>query len=399
MAVTDARTLIMAKRDYYEILGVPRDATQEEIKRAFKKLALKYHPDRNPDDRKGAEERFKEAAEAGQVLSAPEKRRLYDQFGHDGLAGQPTSGFPGGGVEDIIRQFFGGDVDDVFGSLFGGHTGRGARRGADVECDLTLDLEEAVFGTKKAIEVTRHEMCPHCRGTGCAPGTEPTRCPTCNGYGEVQRSAGFFSVRSTCPRCRGAGQVSREPCNRCGGVGRAPKRIPVELSVPQGVPSGATLRVQGQGELGGNGAPRGDLFCNIHIREHEFFERHDDDLVCRVPVSYSQAALGTEVDVPTLGGKRATVRIRPGTQSGEVYRLKGLGVPHLRTSGRGDQLTEIYIEVPKKLSSQQEELLRKLAELEEANVTPQRKSFLEKLRKYFNPDESEATDKGKNRKS
>lgn len=374
----------MAKRDFYEVLAVPRTANSEEITRAFKKLALKYHPDRNPDDRKGAEERFKEAAEAYQVLRDPEKRAIYDRYGHEGLSGQPSPGFADVGFDQIVRQFF-GDFDDFFGfeSIFGNRSGRNARRGADIEYNLTIDLEEAVFGTKKVIEITRHEMCPHCRGTGCAPGTQPENCPTCRGTGAVQRTTGFFAIRTSCPRCRGQGKVIASPCKRCDGVGRAPRSIPVEIVIPAGVPNGATLRLSGQGELGDNNAPRGDLFCNIYVREHEFFERHGDDLICRMPITYTQAALGCNVEVPTLEGKKITLHIKAGTQNGDVYRLKSHGAPRLRSSGRGDQLVQVYVEVPKRLSPRQEQLLRELAKLEDVDVPPQRKSFLEKLKKYF----------------
>jgi len=381
----------MAKKDYYEILGVPRNAGDGQIKSAFKKLALKYHPDRNRDDPKTAERRFKEAAEAYQVLSDQDKRRRYDRFGHEGLAGEQVGGFRGSGIEDIFQQVFGGDMGDLFGGLFGGGR-RAVRRGADLEYDLQLDLEEAVFGTKKVIKIARHEMCPECRGTGCAAGTRPIRCPACDGQGMIQRSAGFFSMRSPCPSCHGQGEIIPHPCPHCNGAGRAAREIPVEVAVPQGVPSGATLRVAGQGELGDDGAPRGDLFCNIHVREHEFFERRDDHLLCRAPISYCQAALGAELDVPTLNGKRATIHVRPGTQSGDIFRLKSLGVPHLRSPGRGDQLVQVYIEVPKKLTPEHERLIRQLAELESRNVTPRRKSFLRKLKKYFSAPASHSGD-------
>jgi len=372
----------MAKRDYYDILGVDRGSSPEDIKSAFKKLALKYHPDRNPDDKKAAEERFKEAAEAYEVLSNPEKRRRYDQFGHKGLQGDHVGGFTGG-FDDVFRQFIGGDVGGIFGDLFGGGGRRSSRRGASIEYDLALTLEEAVFGKKQTITIARREMCPNCRGTGCEPGTHPERCPRCNGHGQISRSAGFFSVQTACPTCNGTGEVISSPCPRCNAMRRVPKKIPVEVSVPAGVPDGATLRVSGQGELGDNGSPRGDLFCNIHVKEHELFERHNDDLLCRVPLSYSQATLGCELDVPTLDGKTATVRIRKGTQSGDIHRLKGLGVPHLRTNGTGDQLVQVYVEVPKQLTPEQESLLREYAKLEEKNVSPQRKTFLDKLKKYF----------------
>jgi len=371
----------MAKRDYYEILGVSRDAPPEEVRRAFKKLALKHHPDRNPDTRKEAEERFKEIAEAYEVLGDEEKRRRYDQFGHEGLKG---TGF---------RHFT--NVDDIFGfdlfssifeemGLFGfGRGGTRRRRGYDVEHDLHLSLKEACFGTTETIEITRREPCEACGGSGARAGTSPRRCPTCAGFGQVEQRAGFFAVRTVCPRCRGRGQTIDKPCPECSGTGRAVRRVSIDVRIPQGIEDGVRLRVPGQGELGEDRVERGDLYCYVHVEPDELFKRQGDDLICRVPITYGQAALGAEIDVPTIDGKAAKLRVPPGTQSGEVLTLPGLGVPRLNGRGRGDEHVIAAIEVPKKLSARQRELLRELAELEEANVTPERKSFVEKLKDFF----------------
>ena len=371
----------MAKRDYYEVLGVAKDASPEEIKRTFKKLALKNHPDRNPDDRKGAEERFKEIAEAYEVLGDAEKRSRYDQFGHEGLKG---TGFrPFQNVDDVFGFGLFSSIFEELG-LFGFHRGGSRRRrGYDVEHDLRLALKEACFGVTRSIEVARREPCGACGGSGAKPGTAPRRCSACGGYGQVEQRAGFFAVRTVCPQCRGSGQVIDKPCADCAGAGRSTRRVAIDVRIPAGIEDGVRLRVPGQGELGDDLADRGDLYVYVHVEPDDFFKRQGDDLVCRVPISYSQAVLGAEIDVPTIGGTTSKLRVPTGTQSGEVLTLRGVGVPRLNGRGRGDEHVVVVIEVPKKLSSRQKELIRQLAELDEVDVTPERRSFFTKLKDFF----------------
>jgi molecular chaperone DnaJ len=372
----------MAKRDYYEVLGISRDAPTDEVKRSFKKLALKYHPDRNPDNRKEAEERFKEIAEAYEVLGDPEKRRRYDQFGVDGLRG---TGFrPFSSVEDIFSFDLFSSIFDELG-LFGSGGGRRARRrrGYDVEHDLDLTFREACFGATKTLEVVRHEPCTSCGGSGARKGTTRRTCSVCGGHGQVQQRSGFFAVRTVCPQCRGAGQIVENPCPDCSGSGRAPRKTPIEVHIPAGIEDGVRLRVPGQGELGDDHMERGDLYGYVHVKPHPFFQRQGDDLICRVPITFSQAALGAEIDVPTIDGAMTKLRVPAGTQSGEALTLPALGVPRLNGRGRGDEHILVSIEVPKKLGARQADLLRELAGIEEKNVTPERKSFFEKLKHFF----------------
>jgi len=373
----------MAKRDYYDVLGISREAGEDEIKKAFRKLAIKYHPDKNPDNRKEAEVKFKEVAEAYDVLSDADKREQYDRYGHEGMRGAGVHTYTDFSFEDILRSFgFGGDVfgGDIFGGVFGGRE-RG-RRGADLEQVLELSLEEAVLGAgKRTLEVARHEPCPSCSGTGARVGTKPAPCSYCRGHGQVEQTSGFFSIRTTCPRCRGRGEVIESPCPECDGSGVTLKRATLEINLPPGVASGTTFRLNGQGEAGPKGAPPGDLYCQIRVRPHRFFERRGDDLYCLVPISFTQAALGAKMPVPTIDGKTATLTVPRGTQSSTILSMRGLGVP--TRGGRGNQLVMVVVEVPKKLTSEQEELLRKFAETEEVNVTPHRKSFLDGIKKYF----------------
>jgi len=368
----------MAKRDYYEVLGIGRDAAEDDIKKAFRKLALKFHPDKNPENRKEAEVKFKEVAEAYDVLCDAEKRQQYDRFGHEGMRGAGVHTYTDFSFEDILRSFgFGGDI---FGDIFGGR--ERTRRGGDIEHVLEMDLEEAVLGAgKKALEVTRHEQCQSCAGTGARVGTKPAPCSYCRGRGQVEQTSGFFSVRTACPRCRGRGEVIESPCPACDGSGLALKRASLEINLPPGVASGTTYRLNGQGEAGPKGAPRGDLYCHIRVRPHRFFERRGDDLYCVVPISFTQAALGAKIPVPTIEGKTATLSVPRGTQSSTMLSMKGLGVP--TRGGRGSQVVMVVVEVPKKLTGDQEELLRKFAETEDKNVTPHRKSFLDNIKKYF----------------
>lgn len=358
------------KRDYYEVLGVGRNATDEELKSAYRKLALKYHPDRNPGD-KDAEEKFKEAAEAYEVLRDREKRSLYDQYGHAGLEGSGFSGF--GGFEDIFSSF-----GDIFEEFFG-FGGRGAsrsrpQRGADLRVDLSLTFQEAAFGTETEIEVTKRERCSTCRGSGCEPGHGPELCRACGGSGQLSRSQGFFTIRSTCHVCRGAGQVITHPCTRCRGSGQETVRKRVAVKIPAGVDNGSRLRLSGEGEAGGPGGPPGDLYVFIHVQPHEFFERRDNDLLCRVPISFVQAALGDTITVPTLNGTK-TLEIPKGTQPGDVFTLPGEGIPSLRTRRRGDLVVQVDIRTPTQLSKRQEELLREFARLDKGKLSARIKSM------------------------
>jgi len=370
----------MAKRDYYEVLGVKRDASPDEIKRTFKKLALKYHPDRNPDNRAEAEEQFKEIAEAYEVLGDADKRRRYNQFGHEGLRGTGFQHFSS--FDDVLGADLFSSIFEELG-FFGFGGGRSRRRGYDLQYDLHVTLREACFGKTESIEVTRREPCKACRGTGARAGTQPRQCPMCGGMGKVQQRAGFFAISTPCPQCRGAGRVIDKPCPDCSGSGRVRTRVPIDIHIPPGVDDGVRLRVPGQGELGDDHRERGDLYGYIHVEPNEFFRRQGDDLVCRVPITYSQAVLGAEIDVPTVDGSTSKLRVPTGTQSGDVLTLRGLGVPRLNGRGRGDEHVVAIIEVPRKLSARQKELIRELAELEDRNVTPERKSFIDKLRDFF----------------
>ncbi|MBI3092337.1 MAG: molecular chaperone DnaJ [Candidatus Tectomicrobia bacterium] len=348
----------MTKRDYYEVLGVSRSANTEEIKKAYRKLALKHHPDRNPGNQ-DAEEKFKEAAEAYEVLRDAEKRQLYDRFGHEGLKGSGFAGFHD--FDDIVTSF-----GDIFGDLFGfGRRGRrsSARQGADLRYDLEIDFMEGVRGAEREIEIEKYTRCHACEGTGARPGTSPITCPTCAGRGQVSRTQGFFELRTTCPACRGQGTIIREPCDDCHGGGRVRSKKRLSLKIPAGVDTGARLRLTGEGEEGMDGGPPGDLYIDLYVREHEFFKREGAHLICTIPISFSLAALGGKLEVPTLEGSEA-IEIPRGTQSGAVFRLPGRGIPSLRGYGAGDQILQITVRTPTKLSKRQEELLRELAEIE-----------------------------------
>jgi len=368
----------MAKRDYYEVLGVGRDASQDDVKRAFKKLALQWHPDRNPDSRKEAEDKFKEIAEAYEVLADADKRQRYDRYGHEGLRGTGFREFSN--VEDVFGFDLFSSIFEELGFAFGGP---GRRRGYDLQYDVAVGFKEACFGVVKPIEMVRREPCAACGGSGGQPGSAPRACTTCGGYGQVRRGDGFFSVIQTCPRCGGKGSVIDRPCTECSGSGQAPKGVSIDVHIPAGIDDGVRLRVPGEGELGDDGRSRGDLYCYVRVEPHPLFERHGDDLVCRVPITYSQAALGTDIEVPLIDGGTNTLRIPAGTQSGEVLSLRGKGAHRLRGRGRGDQHCIVNIVVPKKLNGRQQELLRELAQLEDRHVTPERKSFLDKLKDFF----------------
>jgi molecular chaperone DnaJ len=358
----------MAKRDYYEVLGVQKSADSVTIKKAYRKLALQFHPDRNKGNRE-AEDRFKEAAEAYEVLKDPKKRQLYDQFGHAGLQ---QSGFEGfNNFEDIFSSF--GDIfEEFFG--FGGARGPRPRRGADLRYDITIDFMDAVHGKEMEVEVDRLEECEVCRGSGTREGKAPEMCATCGGRGQVTRSQGFFSISSTCPACHGSGQIIKDPCDSCHGAGKIAKPKKLSFRIPPGVETGSRLRLQGEGEPGELGGPTGDLYVFIRVKEHELFRRSGDDVIVAAAMTYSQAALGGSINIPTLEGEE-NFDVPKGTQSGQEFRLPSKGMARLRGRGRGDLVVITYIETPRKISKQEEELLRSLAELEGAQVTPKKKSI------------------------
>jgi molecular chaperone DnaJ len=373
----------MAKQDYYQVLGVDKNASPEEIKRAYRRMAIKYHPDKNPGNRE-AEAKFKECAEAYEVLSDPEKRKQYDQYGHEGLRGTGMHDFSRMNVEDIFSMF---GFEDFFGSVFGGGGRRGGRRGGpargyDLETGVELILEEVAHGTEKTIEFTRQDRCPECKGSGAAPGTQPTRCPLCGGSGQVAKGGGFFQMVSTCPQCRGTGQIVKTPCPTCRGSGRVPKKRTVTIKVPPGVHEGQGIRVAGEGEPGRDGGPNGDLYVYVRIRPHEFLERDGNDLIAVVPISFTQAALGATIDVPSLDGTRQ-LKIPPGTQYGSLFRIRGQGLPDVRTGRTGDELVQVTVETPTNLNDRQEELLREFAQTENRNVSPKSRNFFERLKRHF----------------
>ena len=372
----------VSKRDYYEVLGVGRDADEAAIKKAFRQLALKYHPDRNPGDA-AAEAKFKEAAEAYEVLSDQDKRARYDRFGHAGVEGVGAA--QGASFESIFESFadlFGGG-GGLFEGLFGGRGRRsGPRAGANLRAEVELEFLEAARGCDKDVEYVRPERCTDCGGSGAKSGTAAQACDLCRGRGQVIQSTGFIQIQTTCPRCRGEGKVIKDPCSACRGAGRLPRKRKVGVHIPAGVDDGTILRVPGEGEPGEPGAPDGDLHVIMRVRQHEFFQRRGQDVLLEVPITYTQAALGASIEVPTVDGK-AELKVKRGTQSGEVFELRGLGILDPRDGTRGDQFVQVVVEVPRKLTKKQEELLRQMAELEEANVTPRRKSFFEKLKGYF----------------
>jgi len=375
------------KRDYYEVLGVSRTASADEISASYRKLAIRYHPDKNPGDDE-AVARFKEAAEAYEVLSDGEKRSRYDRYGHAGIDGAAGGAPHFTDINDIFDAF--GDVfgDSVFGDLFGRGGGRRVRKGADIRCRVTLNLREAAEGTTKQVQFQRHEPCGTCDGTGRKPGSKASNCQYCGGRGSVVQSSGMFRVQTTCPACKGSGVYIEEPCRKCGGAAFQVGKVQREVMIPAGVDNGTRLRLQGEGEPGPAGGPPGDCYVLIQVTEHPLFHREGEHLICQVPITYAQAALGGEIEVPTLSG-REQVAIPPGTQPGDVLRLRGRGMPDPHHRGVGDLVVQVMIEVPKSLTPRQEELLRELAEVEHKHVSPHRKSFLEKVREYFTSHESD----------
>ena len=372
----------MAKRDYYEVLGCGRNAGEAELKKAYRRLAMKYHPDRNPDD-KQAEARFKEAKEAYEILSNSEKRAAYDQFGHAGVdASQAGGGFGAGG--DAFSDIFG----DVFGDIFGNAGRRGRSRvfrGADLRYELALSLEQAVAGDSVNIEVPTKVECGRCRGAGAEPGTQRSTCNRCSGSGQVRVQQGFFSIQQTCPTCRGQGTIITSPCSECSGRGRVRKVKTLAVQVPAGVDTGDRIRLAGEGEAGRNGGPAGDLYVDIAVNRHPIFAREGRNLSCDVPISFADAVLGSSVEVPTLGG-HIVLRVPPETQSGRVFRLRGKGVGSVRGTGVGDLFCKVQVETPVKLDEDQKELLRKFDESLQSRSSrhsPRARSWLDGVRKFF----------------
>lgn len=375
----------MSKRDYYEVLGVAKNATEAEIKKAFKRLAMKYHPDRNPDD-KTAEEKFKEAKEAYEILTDAQKRAAYDQFGHAGVdpaAGGGGGGYgPGGGsFSDIFGDVFG----DIFGGAAGARGGGGSRayRGSDLRYNLELSLEEAVMGTTVKIRVPTLVECDECDGSGAKKGTSAQTCPTCHGHGQVRMQQGFFSLQQTCPRCHGSGKIITDPCGKCHGQGRVQEQKTLSVKVPAGVDDGDRIRLSGEGEAGLHGGPAGDLYVQIHVREHPIFTRDENNLACEVPISFVTAALGGELDVPTLGG-RVKLKIPAETQSGKLFRLRGKGVKSVRGGDVGDLICRVVVETPVNLTARQKELLQEFeASLNGDRHSPKASSWLDGVKKFF----------------
>ena len=372
------------RRDYYEILSVTRSASDQEIKSAYRKLAMQFHPDRNPGNAE-AEEKFKEAAEAYSVLSDSQRRAQYDRFGHAGVSGAAGGGFNGfdpnvfSDFSDILGDLFG------FGDLFGGSrrgSGR-SQRGADLRYDLELTFEEAAFGVRKKIDFPRHELCGDCEGTGSAAGSGSTSCTTCNGYGQVRFQQGFFSITRTCSTCRGTGQVIKNPCKTCRGERRLVKDRSLEVKIPAGVDTGDKLRVSGEGEAAGKGRPPGDLYVVLAVKEHEFFERREHDLYCHVPISFPQAALGAEISIPTLEGEDERLRIPSGTQSGTVFRVRNRGIAKRGGSSRGDLYVTADVVIPAKLTKEQKELVSRLDETFQHDNRPIEKRLLDRVKEIF----------------
>ena len=372
------------KRDYYEVLGISRDASDQEIKSAYRKLALQYHPDRNPGN-KEAEEQFKEAAEAYSVLSDAQKRGQYDRFGHAGVGTAAGSGF--GGFDPSVFADFSDILGDIFGfgDFFGGGARRGGRvqRGADLRYDLELSFEEAAFGTTTRIKVPRHETCSECGGGGAQKGSGPTTCTTCNGYGQVRFQQGFFSITRTCNHCHGTGQIIKNRCTLCHGEGRMVREKTIELKIPAGVDSGSKLRISGEGDAGEKAGPAGDLYVVLNVQDHEFFERREHDLYCHIPISFTQAALGAQISVPTIEREEEKLSIPAGAQTGSTFRIKGRGISKRGGSARGDLYVTVDVVVPTKLTREQKDLLTKLAATIETENKPIQKKILERVREIF----------------
>jgi molecular chaperone DnaJ len=379
------------KRDYYEILGVSKTATKDEIKKAYRKLAMQFHPDKNPGD-KEAENKFKEASHAADILLDDQKRSMYDRMGHaaeqGGMGGGPGGfgGFQGGDFGDL-GDIFGDIFGDILGGQRGGRGGRGRSRsramaGDDLQTEIFTTFEEAAFGCEKEIHIHRSASCETCHGSGAKKGSGPTTCDMCQGHGEIRRQQGFFTIAQPCPKCQGSGQMIKDPCETCHGRGRTKKKEKLSVKVPAGIDEGQRLKLSGQGDAGVNGGPAGDLYVMVHLEEHEFFKRDEYNVLCEVPISFSQAALGSEIEVPTLGG-RVSMKIPEGTQSGQKMKLRNKGITKLGGYGFGDQIITIHVETPSKLNKEQRELFQRLGELEQNSSNPMTKGFFERVRELF----------------
>lgn len=373
----------MAKRDYYEVLGVEKAATDQEMKVAYRKLAMQHHPDRNPGNQE-AEELFKEAAEAYSVLTDAQKRAAYDRYGHAGLGGAAG----GGGFDPTIFADFSDVLGDIFGfgDFFGGGGRRGGnrvQRGSDLRYDLELKFEEAAFGATTKVKFARHELCSDCAGTGAPSGSGASTCTTCNGHGQVRFQQGFFSITRTCSQCSGSGKVIKNPCKTCKGEGRVVREKTVDLKIPAGVDDGDKMRVSGEGDAGGKGAPNGDLYVVLGVKDHDVFERREHHLYCHIPVSFPQAALGSDIGVPTLEGEEVALKIPAGTQTGSTFRIKNRGVSKRGGTSRGDLYVTVDVAVPAKLSKEQKELIAKLAETLDGDNRPTEKRLLDRMKEIF----------------
>lgn len=382
----------MSKRDYYEVLGVSKTATQDELKKAYRKLARKYHPDLNKDNEEAAE-KFKECNEAYSVLSDDQKRAQYDQFGHAAFENGGMGGGGGFGGAGGFGGFGGSGMEDIFDMFFGGQGGRGGnraksgpQRGADLRFDLEITFEEAAFGLEKEINLYRDETCDHCHGEGAEPGSKVESCPECNGTGYVRFTQntmfGQMVNERPCSRCKGEGKIISEPCKECRGKGTVKRNKKLKVKIPAGVDNGSRLRVSGEGEAGAKGGPSGDLYVYLYVKPHKFFERDGTTVLCEVPINIVQATLGADIKVPTLDGQ-VTMKVPEGTQPGKVLRLKGKGIPSLRGGSRGDQLVRIKVVVPTKLSDKQKDALRKFADISKDNINPEEKSFMDKVKDFF----------------
>ena len=370
----------MAKKDFYEVLGVNRDASDDDIKKSYRKLAMKFHPDRNPDNPK-SEAQFKEAKEAYEVLCDPQKRAAYDQYGHAGV--DPSMGAGAAGMGGFADAF-----GDIFGDIFGGGRSRSnVYRGADLRYNLEVALEEAARGTETKIRIPTLEECATCHGSGAKPGTQPVKCTTCDGHGQVRMQQGFFSIQQTCPKCHGSGKIVQTPCATCRGAGRLKQHKTLSVKIPAGVDEGDRIRLSGEGEAGVNGGPAGDLYVVIHLKAHAVFQRDHNDLHCEMPISFATAALGGEIDIPTLDG-HAKIKVPTETQSGQVFRLRGKGIKQVRGSQQGDLFCHVVLETPVNLTARQKELLREFEAINDKDPgahNPRSKSFMEKVREFFGP--------------
>lgn len=374
----------MSKRDFYEILGVNRDASDDEIKKAYRKLAMKYHPDRNPDN-PSAEEKFKEAKEAYEILSEPQKRAAYDQYGHAGVDPQAGMGGFGGAGGAGFADAFGGIFDEIFGGRSSGGGRSNIYRGADLRYNLEITLEQAAHGTETKIRIPTMEECEICHGSGAKPGTQPKTCPTCGGSGQVRLQQGFFSIQQTCHKCHGTGRFIADPCKNCGGAGRVKQHKTLAVKIPAGVDEGDRIRLAGEGEHGVNGGPPGDLYVQIHLKQHPVFQRDHNDLHCEMPISFTTAALGGEIEIPTLDGA-AAIKIPPETQSGRVFRLRGKGIKGVRSHTHGDLMCHVVVETPVNLTDRQKELLRELEDSSkdaDHKHNPRAKSWMDKVKEFF----------------